>query len=468
VWVDGGGGWLGWWRGRITECAEGREDAEGMTISGLSEFSASAVQRVGGGGGWGGEWGTRLMTRKRQSTEPKRATLQMPRSEAEARIQEQIEKGRGLLELRIRTEAELERARDEEERWSNYNVELLRCIVDTDELAHEYRPPHLTGGFVISVFAIKVKEFYGDVRRNINCLESILERLSLIPELPALAQPTKGISIDEQRAHLQKLLETHQRNLHQLEERAAKYGLDQPISLLNQMEYERAEIARSEQELSALEKAQIPEDTVIQIEPVSDSAVAMGPTVVQMPAVSRPELSQELDGVREAIAELGTKLDDIVIQRAAVASIFGDMEIQQEEDLCFVLMPFRDDMLQQVYEVHIKPTVERVGLQCKRVDDMLGPAAIMVDIWKGINSARVVLAELTGQNPNVFYELGLCHAIGKDAILIAQDIKDVPFDVRHRRTIIYTPTPRGCKQLEEVLGKTLATLLGKVPAESVA
>lgn len=152
-------------------------------------------------------------------------------------------------------------------------------------------------------------------------------------------------------------------------------------------------------------------------------------------------------------------------RQVATASFFGDVEVEQQEDLCFVLMPFGDDMLQQVYEVHIKPTVERVGLQCKRADDVLGPTPIMEDIWKGIHGARVVLAELTEQNPNVFYELGLCHAIGKDAILMAQDIKWVPFDVRHRRTIIYTPTPRGCKQLEEVLCKTLEAVLGKAPAE---
>jgi len=406
------------------------------------------------------------MARKRQSTEPKRATLQVLRSEAEARIREQIEKGQKLLELPIRNEAELEQARNEKKKWTDFNAELLKRIVDTDDLLDDYYPS--VGVAFLSTRPLplhaQVQELHSDIQKYITRLESILERLELIPESPALAQPTKGIFINEQRAHLQKLLETHRRNLRQLEKRAANYGLDQPISLLNQMEYERAEIARSEQELSALEKAQIPEDTVIQVEPVSDSAVAMGPTVVQMP-VSRPELSQELDGVREAIAELGTKFDNIIVQRVAVASIFGNIEIRQEEDLCFVLMPFGDDMLQQVYEVHIKPTVERVGLQCKRVDDMLGPAAIMVDIWKGIKSARVVLAELTGQNPNVFYELGLCHAIGKDAILMAQDIKDVPFDVRHRRTIIYTPTPRGCKQLEEVLGKTLEALLGKVPAE---
>ena len=138
---------------------------------------------------------------------------------------------------------------------------------------------------------------------------------------------------------------------------------------------------------------------------------------------------------------------------------------KDKKNLCFVLMPFGDDMLQQVYEFHIKPTVEEVGLRCERADDVYGPAVIIDDIWKAINCAQVVLAELTGQNPNVFYELGLCHAIGQDAILMAQDIGDVPFDVRHRRTIIYKPTPRGCKELEEVLGKTLEAALGKQLAE---
>lgn len=407
------------------------------------------------------------MARKRQPTEPKRATLQVPRSEAEARIREQIEKGKRLLELQIRNKAELEQARNEEEKWSDFNAELLRRIVDTDDLVNDYYPS-VSVGFLpwdrVPLAAL-VKEFYSDVGDYITRLESILGRLELIPESPALAQPTKGISIDEQRAHLQKLLETHRRNLRQLEERAASWGLDQPLSLINQMEYERAEIERLELDILTLEEPQPPVVlTVIPIEAVSDSAVAMGPTVTPMPDF-RSTLSQELDGVREAIAELSAKFENMTARQAATASIFGDVDIQLEEDLCFVLMPFGDDMLQQVYEVHIKPTVERVGLQCKRADDILGPTPIMEDIWKGISGARVVLAELTGQNPNVFYELGLCHAIGKDAILLAQDIKWVPFDVRHRRTIIYTPTPRGCKQLEEVLGKTLEALSGKVPAE---
>lgn len=268
---------------------------------------------------------------------------------------------------------------------------------------------------------------------------------------------------------LQGLLKTHRGNLHQLELQASRYGPDQPLPLLNLMEHERAEVKRLEQELLAPEETQSPEDDVIQAD-VDGSAVVVGDVAtmtIGWPDRSQPmsEILEELSRMRGAITDLTSKFHEATMQRAVAASILGDVELQQEEDLCFVLMPFKGDVLQEVYEVHIKPTVERVGLQCRRADDILGPTPIMEDIWKGINSARVVLAELTGQSPNVFYELGLCHAIGKDAILMAQDINWVLFDVRHRRTIVYTPTPRGCKQLEEVLGETLEAMLGKAPVE---
>jgi len=133
------------------------------------------------------------MARKRQPTEPKRATLQMSRSEAEARIREQIEKGQKLPELRIGNSAELEQARNEKRKWSDFNAELLRRIVDTDELVNDYYPPAYA--FVSwgepTPFAAQVEEFYSDVKGYITRLESILGRLDLIPESPALAQPTK-------------------------------------------------------------------------------------------------------------------------------------------------------------------------------------------------------------------------------------------------------------------------------------
>ena len=131
------------------------------------------------------------MARNRQSTELKRATLQMPRSEAEACIREQIKRGQKLLELRIGNSAELEQARNEKRKWSDFNVELLKRVVDTDELANDYIRSFgvLLMGSV--PFAERVKKFCSDVKYYITRLESILDRLKLIPESPALAQRTK-------------------------------------------------------------------------------------------------------------------------------------------------------------------------------------------------------------------------------------------------------------------------------------
>lgn len=262
------------------------------------------------------------------------------------------------------------------------------------------------------------------------------------------------------------LLEERRKKLEALEKMEAVSD-PVPFSLINKIEYERAEIARLEQELSALDGLKLPEDALVSAEIDGDgegSAVSVGSPIADVRTYGPDsEVLAELDRLGAAIAGLSAKLETSIRRSGVTASIFGDVEIQPEDNLCFVLMPFGDDLLHQVYEVHIKPTVEQSGLRCQRADDVLGPTPIMEDIWQGINGARVVLAELTGQNPNVFYELGLCHAIGKDAILIAQDIKWVPFDVRHRRAIIYTPTPRGLKQLENLLAKTLEAVVGKSP-----
>lgn len=132
------------------------------------------------------------MARKQQPTETTRATLQMPRSEAEARIREQIEEGQRLLELRIANSADLEQVRNEMRKWSDFNTELLKRIVDTNELVNEYRLDHLRLETRSTRFAVKVGGFNSAVRAYIAILESTLGRLGLIPESPALAQPTKA------------------------------------------------------------------------------------------------------------------------------------------------------------------------------------------------------------------------------------------------------------------------------------
>jgi hypothetical protein len=85
--------------------------------------------------------------------------------------------------------------------------------------------------------------------------------------------------------------------------------------------------------------------------------------------------------------------------------------------LCFVLMPFGDPF-DGYYEQIIKPTVESAGLHALRADEVYGTTAIIRDIWESIWRARIVIADVTGKNPNVNYELGLSHALAVPTILI--------------------------------------------------
>jgi hypothetical protein len=98
-----------------------------------------------------------------------------------------------------------------------------------------------------------------------------------------------------------------------------------------------------------------------------------------------------------------------------------------DDKLCFVLMPFGQPF-DSYYEKIIKPAVSDAGLAALRSDEIRGRKAIVKDIWERIWATRLVVADVTGQNPNVNYELGLCDALGVPAIIIAGDVADLPFD----------------------------------------
>jgi len=141
-----------------------------------------------------------------------------------------------------------------------------------------------------------------------------------------------------------------------------------------------------------------------------------------------------------------------------LGKIFGGTSFTLDPQLCFVLMPF-NDKCEPLYEDHLRPTIERAGLRCERADDIRGTNLITHDIWEYINRARFLLAELTDRNPNVFYELGLAHALSKDVILITQSMEFVPFDLKALRCICYDFTPRGMEKLEKGLAATIEVLI---------
>lgn len=121
----------------------------------------------------------------------------------------------------------------------------------------------------------------------------------------------------------------------------------------------------------------------------------------------------------------------------------------------FVLMPFNDD-LKPVYEDHIAPVVRDLELTVGRADDFFAASSIINDVWNAIYACQIVIADCTGRNPNVFYEIGIAHTVGKPTVLLTQDIQDVPFDLRHLRSIVYSYTPRGMKGFSVALSKTIS------------
>jgi len=130
---------------------------------------------------------------------------------------------------------------------------------------------------------------------------------------------------------------------------------------------------------------------------------------------------------------------------------------------CFIVMPFGDEDLEVVYEDFVRPVVEEdCGLTCERGDDVFGSSVIMDDIRGSIDAADIIVADLTGKNANVFYEVGICHTVEKPVLLMAQSIDDVPFDLRHRRVLLYEYSPRGCKKLERDLRENLAAMVAKL------
>lgn len=136
-------------------------------------------------------------------------------------------------------------------------------------------------------------------------------------------------------------------------------------------------------------------------------------------------------------------------------------------DSCFVMMPFAAP-LGDYYTKIYKPAIEKAGLRPVRADaDIFGTGKIIDQIWSGINSAKVLVAELTTRNPNVFYELGLAHALEKPVVLVSSNESDIPFDLKHIRVIYYDMTDPfwGSKLLDKVAENILSAI--EHPEEAV-
>ena len=127
----------------------------------------------------------------------------------------------------------------------------------------------------------------------------------------------------------------------------------------------------------------------------------------------------------------------------------------------FVVMPFDDEIADDLYRMSTKPICEEIGLEVVRADEIFTANPILDDILNAIEEATVIIADISGKNPNVFYELGMSHMLKKpQTVMITHDaFERVPFDVSHFRIIKYENTISGKVNYEEQLKRTLKNIL---------
>ena len=129
-----------------------------------------------------------------------------------------------------------------------------------------------------------------------------------------------------------------------------------------------------------------------------------------------------------------------------------------EATLASAMMPF-DVAFNTVYD-SIRQAADNVGLRCRRADDIWENAVIIQDVVALIDRSRVVVCDCTGRNPNVFYEAGIAHTLGREVILITQSEHDIPFDLRHLRYVKYLNNAEGRAALVTALQSRMQTILG--------
>ena len=151
--------------------------------------------------------------------------------------------------------------------------------------------------------------------------------------------------------------------------------------------------------------------------------------------LSEAQLIEDVEGKQRILdvareAEAGGTADDTLKKISKGVKI-------EHGDTCFVMMPFADPIggyYKSIYEA----AITKAGLRPVRADDEIFVTGKIIDqVWSGITAAKVLVAELTGRNPNVFYELGLAHALNKPVVLVSSNQADVPFDLQHIRVIYY-------------------------------
>lgn len=139
-------------------------------------------------------------------------------------------------------------------------------------------------------------------------------------------------------------------------------------------------------------------------------------------------------------------------------TVFRVPNAKVEADLVSVMMPFGMSF-DRVSEA-IRKSCTECDLRCQRGDDIWDEAEVVQDVFSLIYRSRVVVCDFSTRNPNVFYEAGIAHTLGKPVIPIVQNPEDIPFDLRHLRFIKYHDNGEGREKLKRDVAQKLRAIIG--------
>lgn len=137
---------------------------------------------------------------------------------------------------------------------------------------------------------------------------------------------------------------------------------------------------------------------------------------------------------------------------------FNNYKVQNIKPKAFVVMQFSSQYNDVYFEV-IKKICEEEKIDVLRIDEESGPGLIIQDITRAIHESKIIIADISPVNVNVFYEVGFAHALNKPTILIAEKETRLPFDVSSFRTLFYENTIGGKRKLEEGLKRHIDAIL---------
>lgn len=130
-------------------------------------------------------------------------------------------------------------------------------------------------------------------------------------------------------------------------------------------------------------------------------------------------------------------------------SFIDAKDLQTEENLIFMLTSFHSDY-ESIYYITQEVCLD-LGFRLLRGDEEYVSTDLLTYTISNIAKAKLIIANIEGRNPNVFYELGIAHALGKKTILIAQAFENAPFDIRNFRIILYGNSGEYRKNLKNTI-----------------